>query len=135
MNEPGKLLEMLTNNQVDYIILAGFLRKIPDEVVHAYSDKIINIHPSLLPKFGGKGMYGKYVHQAVREANETETGITIHLVNEHYDEGRVLFQTSAPINENDTSEVIGLKVQKLEHEHFAIVCDKFISENQNPKQH
>jgi phosphoribosylglycinamide formyltransferase 1 len=118
----------LQNNHVDFIILAGFLRKIPDEVVHAYSDKIINVHPALLPKFGGKGMYGKYVHKAVKEANETETGITIHLVNEHYDEGRILFQASAPLVESDTSEDIGLKVQKLEHEHFARICEMFISE-------
>lgn len=127
INEPGKLLELLTYNRVDYIILAGFLRKIPDDVIHTYSDKIINIHPALLPKFGGKGMYGKYVHQAVRESNETETGITIHLVNEHYDEGRILFQAAVTIEKKDSPEIISEKVQRLEHEHFARVCETFIS--------
>jgi len=128
LNIEGHLLELLSNHAVDYIILAGFLRKIPDDVVHAYSDKIINVHPALLPKYGGKGMYGIHVHRAVKDANETETGITIHLVNEHYDEGRVLFQASANIDESDTSEDIALKVQKLEHEHFANICEAFISE-------
>ena len=127
LNIEGHLLELLSNHAVDYIILAGFLRKIPDDVVHAYSDKIINVHPALLPKYGGKGMYGIHVHRAVKDANETETGITIHLVNEHYDEGRVLFQASANIDESDTSEDIALKVQKLEHEHFAKICEAFIS--------
>jgi len=129
LNVEGHLLELLSNNLVDYIILAGFLRKIPDDVVHAYSDKIINVHPALLPKYGGKGMYGMHVHRAVKDANETQTGITIHLVNEHYDEGRVLFQASANIDASDTSEDIALKVQKLEHEHFANICEAFIMEH------
>lgn len=129
LNEEGKLLEILTHNQVDYIILAGFLRKIPDDVIHAYSDKIINIHPALLPKFGGKGMYGMHVHKAVKEANESETGITIHLVNEHYDEGRILFQASVPVAPRDTPEDLSKKVQALEHQHFAQVCEHFMLTN------
>lgn len=125
--EPGKLLDLLSLHGVDYIILAGFLRKIPDEVIHAYTDKIINIHPALLPKFGGKGMYGMHVHRAVKEAGETETGITIHLVNEHYDEGRILFQATVPVTAEDTPESIAQKVQQLEHAHFADVCGVFIA--------
>lgn len=127
--ESDNLLELLKANGVDYIILAGFLRKIPDNVIQAYSDRIINIHPALLPKFGGKGMYGMHVHRAVKEASEKETGITIHLVNEHYDEGRILFQASTQIGANDTPEDISKKVQELEHAHFARVCERFILEN------
>ena len=125
--EPGKLLALLREHGTDYIILAGFLRKIPDEVTHAFADKIINIHPALLPKFGGKGMYGMHVHRAVKEAGETETGISIHLVNERYDEGRILFQATVPVTADDTPESIAQKVQQLEHEHFAAVCERFLT--------
>lgn len=128
LNENGKLLALLREHAVDFIILAGFLRKIPDEVVRAFPNRIINIHPALLPKYGGKGMYGMNVHRAVKEAGETESGITIHLVNEHYDEGRVLFQASLAISKINTSEDIALMVQNLEHEHYAIICEIFISQ-------
>lgn len=126
---PGNLLDLLTRHGVEYIILAGFLRKIPDDVIQTYADKIINIHPALLPKFGGKGMYGMHVHRAVKEAGEAQTGISIHLVNERYDEGRILFQTSVPVMPNDTPENIAQKVQELEHTYFAAVCDEFITQD------
>lgn len=124
--ESDFLLDLLQENTAEFIILAGFLRKIPDEVVRTYADKIINIHPSLLPKFGGKGMYGLHVHKAVKEKGETQTGITIHLVNEKYDEGRVLFQTSVTVLPEDTPENIAKKVQKLEHAHFARISEEYI---------
>ncbi|MCG9910817.1 MAG: phosphoribosylglycinamide formyltransferase [Flavobacteriales bacterium] len=128
LNEHGKLLALLHENDVDYIILAGFLRKIPDEVVKAFPNRIINIHPALLPKYGGKGMYGMHVHKAVKAAGEKISGITIHLVNEHYDEGRVLFQESVSLSESDSAEDIARKVLALEHAHFPSVCEKFILE-------
>lgn len=124
---PGNLLRLLRDQAVDEILLAGFLRKIPDDVVKAYADHIINVHPALLPKFGGKGMYGMRVHRAVKEAGETETGITVHLVNEHYDEGRILFQASVAVLPEDTPETIAEKVQRLEHLHYARACEQYIA--------
>jgi phosphoribosylglycinamide formyltransferase-1 len=129
LNEHGKLLALLRENNVDYVILAGFLRKIPDEVVKAFPNRIINIHPALLPKYGGKGMYGMHVHKAVKAAGEKISGITIHLVNEHYDEGRILFQESVSLSDSDSAEDIARKVLALEHAHFPSVCEKFILES------
>lgn len=121
-----KILTQLEKEAIDYIVLAGFLRKIPAAILANYPRHIINIHPSLLPKYGGKGMYGRKVHQAVLENNETETGITIHLVNEVYDEGEILAQFKTNLNSNETVESIQQKVQKLEHSHFAAVIEDFI---------
>lgn len=126
LETPGELLALLLLHEVDYIILAGFLRKIPYEVVHTYTDRIINIHPALLPRFGGKGMYGMRVHKAVKESGAAETGITVHLVNEHYDEGRILSQASVSITPADTPEDIANKVQDLEHRHFGEACERYI---------
>jgi len=111
---------VITNNPkaINLIVLAGFLLKIPQELVKAYPNKIVNIHPALLPKFGGKGMYGMYVHRAVKEAGETETGISIHYVNEHYDQGTLIFQAKTLVNTQDTPEDIATKVQALEAMHF-----------------
>ena len=111
---------------IDFIILAGYLRKIPVELLTNYSNKMINVHPALLPKFGGQGMYGNNVHKAVFESEEFETGITIHFVNEHFDEGRVIAQFHCEVNKNDTIETIQAKVQKLEHTYFPIVIEKTI---------
>ncbi len=122
-NSIGGLLE---NHQVNYIVLAGFLLKVPDSLVKSFEEHMINIHPALLPKFGGKGMYGNRVHTAVKEQGETETGISIHLVNEHFDEGRILFQASCPVIPSDTIDDIRLKVQALEHTHFAPVVEKAV---------
>lgn len=125
--ESNHIGQILSKYGISYIVLAGFLRKIPDSLVSLFNNRIINIHPALLPKFGGKGMYGDYVHQAVKEAGEKETGITIHLVNEHYDEGRVLFQASCPVLPQDSVEDIRQKVQYLEHLHFAEAVEKAVA--------
>jgi phosphoribosylglycinamide formyltransferase-1 len=113
-------------NEIDCIILAGFLLKVPDYLIQTFRNKIINIHPALLPKFGGKGMYGMNVHKAVKEAGETETGITIHLVDEIYDNGEHLAQFSVDLNATETVEEIALKVLKLEHEYFPLIIEHFI---------
>jgi phosphoribosylglycinamide formyltransferase-1 len=112
-----EVLVYLNHKEIEIIVLAGFLWLIPQYLISAYPDKIVNIHPSLLPKYGGKGMYGHHVHEAVKNAQDEESGITIHLVNQQYDEGRVLLQTKVKIRPSDTSETIAAKVLKLEH-HF-----------------
>ena len=111
---------------VDWVVLAGFLRKIPASMVQAYQDRIINLHPSLLPKFGGKGMYGMRVHEAVMAAGETESGISIHLVNEQYDKGEILFQASCPIIKGDTPKELDLMIRALEFRHFPEVVYKTV---------
>ncbi|MCS5491788.1 phosphoribosylglycinamide formyltransferase [Algoriphagus limi] len=116
--DAGILLEKLQAEKVDWVILAGFLLKIPDALIHVYSNKMINIHPALLPNYGGKGMYGMHVHEAVKAAGDRQTGITIHLVNEHYDEGKIIFQAATPISPEDTPEMIAQKVHALEHRYY-----------------
>lgn len=123
---PEGVLAQLKENDVDLIVLAGFLWLIPSAMVAAFEKKIINIHPALLPSYGGKGMYGMNVHRAVKENGEQESGITIHFVNEHYDEGQVIFQASCAITPQDTAEDIAKKVLKLEHENFPKVVERFI---------
>jgi len=112
----------------DLIVLAGFLWKIPEELIQDFPGKIINIHPSLLPKYGGKGMYGNYVHQAVKDNAETETGITIHYVNQDYDEGAVIYQAKTMVSPEDTVQSIAKKVQALEYEYFPRIIEKLLSE-------
>jgi phosphoribosylglycinamide formyltransferase-1 len=124
--DAGVLLEKLQAEEIDWVILAGFLLKIPDHLTQAYSDKMVNIHPALLPKYGGKGMYGSFVHEAVKAAGDLETGITIHLVNEHYDEGKIVFQASTPIYSEDTPDTIAEKVHALEHAHFPRVIGELV---------
>lgn len=119
------VLNYLIEN-ADYVILAGFLLKIPENVVKAFPNKIINIHPALLPKFGGKGMYGMNVHKAVKEQGETETGITIHFVNENYDEGATIFQASTPVLKTDTPDDIAANIHTLEQNHFPQVLEETI---------
>lgn len=121
------VIEKLVSEKIDFIVLAGFLIKIPHNILKAYENKIINIHPALLPDFGGKGMYGLNVHKAVIESGKKESGITIHLVNEHYDEGRILYQAKCPVLENDTAEMLASRVQELEHRCFPEVVEHFIS--------
>ena len=120
-------LRRLDAYEVDLVVLAGFLVRVPDLLLHAYPDKIINIHPALLPKFGGKGMYGDKVHQAVVAAGEKETGITIHYINEHYDEGNIIFQATCPVLPDDSPEEVAKKVHALEYEHFPHVVEETIS--------
>lgn len=112
------VIEQLNNYKVKLIVLAGFLWMIPSSLIKAFPKKIINIHPALLPKFGGKGMYGMNVHKAVIEAKEKETGITIHYVNEQYDEGRIIAQYKCSIDENETAESLANKIRELEHKFF-----------------
>lgn len=114
-------IDVIDMMKPDLLVLAGFLWKVPDYLVQAYQGKIINIHPALLPKFGGKGMYGHHVHEAVIAAGETESGITIHLVNEHYDEGTILLQKKVDVLDSDTPETLAKKVLKLEHEWYSKV--------------
>ncbi|WP_152286313.1 phosphoribosylglycinamide formyltransferase [Flavicella marina] len=119
------VLKHLKEN-ADFVILAGFLLKVPQNIVAAFPDKIINIHPALLPKYGGKGMYGMNVHTAVKEAGETETGITIHYVNENYDEGAIIFQAKTAVATTDTPEDIANNIHKLEHANFPKVIEEAI---------
>jgi len=119
-----KILKLLKLYNIDCIVLAGFLLKIPQTLILAFPRKIINIHPALLPKYGGKGMYGMKVHQAVAEAGEKESGITIHYVNSNYDEGNIIFQATCPVLSTDSPEMIAEKVHKLEYEHFPKVIEK-----------
>ncbi len=123
-----ELLDWLKLN-TDYIILAGFLWKIPTSIIEAFPTKIINIHPALLPKYGGKGMYGMHVHNAVVKNNEKTSGITIHYVNENYDEGAIIFQKSFEVLVCDTANDVANKIHILEQEHFPKVIEKVILEN------
>ena len=123
------VLKGLQSLNPSLIVLAGFLWKIPQDLVSAFPNKIINIHPALLPKYGGKGMYGANVHEAVKKNGEKETGITIHLVNEEYDEGATIFQAKIPLNEKDTPESIAQKVHMLEYEHYPKIIEKKILNN------
>lgn len=123
------VLKLLQSLDPALIVLAGFLWKIPEDLVLAFPNQIINIHPALLPKYGGKGMYGSHVHQAVKDNNEKETGITIHYVNENYDEGGVIFQDKVALTPKDTAESIAQKVHVLEYKHFPGVIEQLILEN------
>jgi phosphoribosylglycinamide formyltransferase-1 len=120
------VLQELDYREISWIVLAGFLRKIPVNIIRGYQNKIINIHPSLLPKFGGKGMYGMHVHRAVCEAKETESGISIHFVNEAFDEGKIIAQFRTPISPSDTPESVAEKIQLLEATHFPYIVEETI---------
>ncbi len=128
LNSQNGVQKLLDTLNPDLIVLAGFLLKFPESILSEYPNRVINIHPALLPKYGGKGMYGKYVHQAVVANDERESGITIHYVNENYDEGAIVFQTSVGLDKEDTAEDVALKVQQLEHEHYPQVIERLISE-------
>ena len=121
-----KVSKDLGKENIDWIILAGFLWLIPSYLVKSYPNKIINIHPALLPKYGGKGMYGMHVHESVVAAKEEETGISIHYVNEKYDEGNIIFQARCSVDKNDTPESVALKVQSLEHLYFPKIINQLI---------
>lgn len=120
------ILEKLAEYQIDWIILSGFLKKISGKILAAYPNRIINIHPALLPKYGGKGMYGMRVHEAVVAAGEKESGITIHYINERYDEGPAIFQTTCPVLPTDTPGDVAEKVHCLEYEHFPKVIERLV---------
>ncbi len=120
------VLDKLLAERIDLVVLAGFLLKVPESLIQAFPNRIINVHPALLPKFGGKGMYGKRVHQAVIEAREKESGITVHYVNECYDEGATIFQAKCVVNEHDNAETLAKKIHALEYEYFAKIIDQII---------
>lgn len=122
-----QLIEFLNTEEIDIIVLAGFLLKIPEAFVKAFPNRIINIHPALLPKFGGKGMYGMNVHKAVIAQKETESGITVHYVNEEYDKGEIILQAKCLVEEGDTPESLDRKVRALELEYFPKAIEKVIS--------
>ncbi|MEO5911368.1 MAG: phosphoribosylglycinamide formyltransferase [Pelobium sp.] len=121
--QTDKVLTLLKNLNIDIVILAGFLWLVPQNLLKAFPNKIINIHPSLLPKYGGKGMYGEKVHKAVLEAKETESGITIHFVNSEFDEGEIIHQSKFKIDNDDDLEMLKFKIQQLEHSHFPKVIE------------
>jgi phosphoribosylglycinamide formyltransferase-1 len=124
--ESDHLLRQLESAGIDFIVLAGFLWLIPPPLVKAFADRLINIHPALLPKYGGKGMYGMRVHEAVKAAGETQTGITIHYVNEQYDEGSIIFQKTCAVEPEDSPDDIAQKVHRLEHAHYPDVIEKLV---------
>jgi phosphoribosylglycinamide formyltransferase-1 len=124
--ETHQVVKTLKVYQIDLVVLAGFLWLVPESLLAAFPQRIINIHPALLPKFGGKGMYGHHVHEAVKSAGETESGITIHVIDAEYDKGEVLLQASCKISPNDTAEEIAQKVLALEHQHFAPTIEKYL---------
>lgn len=126
---PQGILEILEKDSTDLIILAGYLLKIPDELIAGYRGRIINIHPSLLPAYGGKGMYGNRVHEAVIAAKERVSGITIHLVDENYDSGKILFQAECPLLEDDTPETLAGRIHELEYTHFPHIIEEYIKNN------
>ena len=119
----------LKNASIDFIVLAGFLWKIPSLIINEYRNKIINIHPALLPKFGGKGMYGNFVHEAVLSAKEKQSGITIHFVDEFYDNGKTVFQTTCPVYETDTAETLAKRIHELEYKYFPTVIEELIEKS------
>lgn len=120
------ILRRILNEKIDLIVCAGFMWKIPDNILHAFPDKIVNIHPALLPKFGGKGMYGSHVHKTVIEAGEKESGITIHYLNEHYDEGKIILQKKCEVDPNETPDSLAKKVHALEHAWYPRTIDELI---------
>ena len=125
-NNPADLLKDLQAQSPDLIVLAGFLWKIPTHIIDAFPNKIINIHPALLPKYGGKGMYGHHIHQAVIDAKETESGISIHYVNNQYDQGAIIFQAKTMINPDEDPDSLAQKIHKLEHRHFSEEIEKLL---------
>jgi phosphoribosylglycinamide formyltransferase-1 len=127
--EDGEVMQWLKEFEITHLVLAGFIWLLPEPMIQGFPDRIINIHPSLLPKFGGKGMYGMNVHKAVKAANESETGITIHLVNAHFDEGRILTQVSCKILPEDSPEEISAKVNQLEYRHYPETIERWALDN------
>jgi phosphoribosylglycinamide formyltransferase 1 len=126
-NESDEVVGLLKSHQITHVVLAGFLLLVPKNLIAAYPKKIINIHPALLPKFGGKGMYGMKVHEAVKVTGEKETGITIHEVNEKFDDGKIIFQEKCEVTSIDTPQDIAQKVQALEHKNYPIVIEEWIN--------
>ena len=123
----GGLLKLLKEHKIDLVVLAGFLKLVPQDVINAFPNRIINVHPALLPKFGGKGMFGMHVHTAVVNAGETKSGITIHYVNEHFDEGEIIAQFETDVLPEDTPETVAKKIHELEMRYFPQVVERVVS--------
>lgn len=121
------VLDDMETRHIDWIVLAGFLWLIPENILKAFTKRIINIHPALLPKYGGKGMYGMKVHETVIASRDRESGITIHYVNEHYDEGNIIFQACCPVGNEDTPETLAAKIHELEYKHFPLIIEKLVA--------
>lgn len=124
--EADEIIAMLQERSIDFVVLAGFLLLVPAKLIRAYPGRIVNIHPALLPKHGGKGMYGDRVHKAVVESGDTESGITIHLIDEQYDKGTTFFQAKCPVLPTDTPDDVAAKVHALEYEHFPHVIEEIL---------
>lgn len=131
-DEGLSVIDLLSSYQIDYIVLAGFLLKVSQPLLDAYPGRIINIHPALLPKFGGKGMYGDRVHQAVVEAGDTKSGITIHYIDQNYDEGDIIFQATCEVLPDDTPEEVAQKVHALEYAYFPRVIEAVVKGEEPP---
>jgi phosphoribosylglycinamide formyltransferase-1 len=127
--ETDEILNLLNTEGINWIVLAGFLWLVPENIIDSFTNRIINIHPALLPKYGGKGMYGLNVHRAVIENNDKETGITIHYVNKKYDEGNIIFQTRCRVDESDTPQSLAEKVHKLEYKYYPEIIEKLIQDS------
>lgn len=130
LRNPDKIFRQLQEQETDFIVLAGFLWLMPDFITAAYSNRIINIHPALLPSYGGKGMYGHHVHEAVIAAGEKESGITIHYVNGHYDEGAIIFQAKCVVTPEDTPDTLAAKIHGLEQAHFPRIIEETIKRSE-----
>lgn len=124
--ENGRVLEYLREQHIDWVILAGFLWLVPEDILNAFPNHIINIHPALLPKYGGKGMFGEHVHEAVIAHHEKESGITIHLVDNHYDRGTTLFQAKCQLTDEDTPDTLAAKIHELEQKHFPLIIEQTV---------
>ncbi len=133
-DHPMALLNFLQKNNINWIILAGFLRKISPILIDNFSNRIINIHPALLPKYGGKGMYGHHVHQAIVAAKEKESGITIHYVNQNYDEGAIIFQAKCELAHDETSVSLAAKIHQLEQKHFPLILEQLLQKERIKQQ-
>jgi len=131
LNETEIIINKLKGFSIDFIVLAGFMLKVPDNILSLYPDKIVNIHPALLPKYGGKGMYGMNVHTAVIDSKVSESGISIHFVNDKYDDGQIIFQAKCPVIPEDTPESLANKIHKLEYEHYPKIIEKVITKTFN----
>lgn len=127
LTNSSDVLKQLVQLSPSLVVLAGFLKKIPQNIIEAFPNKIINIHPALLPKYGGKGMYGQYIHRAVVQNQESESGISIHYVNKNYDEGGLIFQAKCSLSENETPESLSKKVRVLEHTHYPLIIEKILN--------
>jgi len=123
-----EIVDLLKQREIDLVVLAGFLWLVPAGLISAFQGRIVNIHPALLPKYGGKGMYGNFVHKAVVESGETESGITIHYVNQDYDDGGIIFQAICEVKEGDTPEALAERIHSLEYKHFPVVVERLLDQ-------